>query len=76
MRHIAIATATAALMAGATIVSTADAADLYTTPPPTAEARPPAEEAPPPIAEAPPPVEVAPPAVVVVPERRIVVEPV
>ncbi len=45
------------------------AADLYTTPPPAAEAPPP------PVSEAPPTVGVAPPAVVVVPERRVVVVP-
>ncbi len=73
MQHIVIATATA-IIAGGAILTPANAADLYTTPPPAAEAPPPTEEAPPPVAEAPPP-EVAPPAVVVVPERRIVVEP-
>src|SRR6266566_3274118 len=74
MRHIALVTASA-LMAGGTIVSTADAADLYTTPPPAAEVPPPAEEAPPPVAEAPPAVEVAPPAVAVIPGGPVVVEP-
>lgn len=73
MQHIVIATATA-IIAGGAILTPANAADLYTTPLPAAEAPPPTEEAPPPVAEAPPP-EVAPPAVVVVPERRIVVEP-
>jgi hypothetical protein len=57
-----IATATA-LIAGGAILTTANAADLYTTPPPAAEAPSPV----PPVAEAPPPV-------VVVPERRVIVE--
>jgi hypothetical protein len=64
-----IATATA-VIAGGAILTTANAADLYTTPPPAAEA-----PSPPPVVGAPPAVEVAPPAVVVVPERRVFVEP-
>jgi hypothetical protein len=68
MRHIVITTATA-MIAGGAVLSAANAADLYTTPPPVAEAPPPAEEAPPPVAQ------VAPPAIVVVPQRGIVVEP-
>ena len=63
-----ISTATAVIAVGA-ILTTANAADLYTTPPPAAEAPPP------PVSEAPPTVGVAPPAVVVVPERRVVVVP-
>ena len=61
MRHLVIATATAIISAGA-ILSVADAADLYTTPPP-------------PAAEAPPPAGIAPPPVAVIPEAPIVVEP-
>jgi hypothetical protein len=67
MRFV-IATATV-LIGGGAILTTANAADLYTTPPPAAELPLP------PAAEAPPAVEVAPPAVVVVPERRVVIEP-
>jgi hypothetical protein len=59
-----IATATA-VIAGGAILTTANAADLYTTPPLAAEAPPP------PVSEAPPTIGVAPPAVVVVPERRV-----
>jgi hypothetical protein len=67
--RFAIVSATA-VIAGGAILTAANAADLYTTPPPTAEAPPP-----PPVVEAPPAVTVAPPAVVVVPERRVFVEP-
>jgi hypothetical protein len=67
MRHIIIATATA-VIAGGSILSGADAADLYTPPPA-------AEEAPPPVAAAPPTLEVAPPAVTVIPGAPVVVEP-
>jgi len=60
MGHIAFAAATTIISVG-TILTTADAADLYTMPPP------------PPAAEAPPPAEVAPPRVAVIPEARVLV---
>jgi hypothetical protein len=74
MRNIVIATATTIISVVA-VLGAVEAADLYTTPPPAAEAPPPAEEAPPPVVEAPPPIEVAPPAVAAIPEAPIVVEP-
>src|SRR6266516_3632639 len=61
MRNIVIATATT-IVSVVAVLGAVEAADLYTAPPPAAEAPPPAEEAPPPVAEAPLPIEVAPPA--------------
>src|SRR6266699_3127826 len=74
MRNIVIATATT-IVSVVAVLGAVEAADLYTAPPPAAEAPPPAEEAPPPVAEAPLPIEVAPPALAVIPEASIVVEP-
>src|SRR6266496_6032355 len=74
MRNIVIATATTIISVVA-VLGAVEGADLYTMPPPAAEAPPPAEEAPPPVVQAPPPIKVAPPAVAVIPEAPIIVEP-
>ncbi len=59
MRYFVIATATTIISVGA-ILTTGEAADLYTTPPP-------------PAAEAPPPAELAPPPVAMIPEAPVIV---